>query len=41
MKIAGKFPLCLGMPVMIRNNFATELVLQGARKVMYVDGSLH
>jgi hypothetical protein len=27
MKIAGKIPLCLGMPVMIRNNFATELCI--------------
>ena len=27
MKIAGKLPLCLGMPVMIRNNFATELCI--------------
>jgi len=27
MKIAGKLPICLGMPVMIRNNFATELCI--------------
>ena len=27
MKIAGKLRLCLGMPVMIRNNFATELCI--------------
>lgn len=27
MKIPGKIPLCLGMPVMIRNNFATELCI--------------
>jgi len=27
MKIAGKLCLCLGMPVMIRNNFATELCI--------------
>jgi hypothetical protein len=27
MKIAGKLPLCIGMPVMIRNNFATELCI--------------
>ena len=27
MKIAGKLHLCLGMPVMIRNNFATELCI--------------
>ena len=27
MKIAGKILLCLGMPVMIRNNFATELCI--------------
>ena len=28
MKIAGKLPLCLGMPVVIRNNFATELCIK-------------
>ena len=27
MKITGKLPLCIGMPVMIRNNFATELCI--------------
>jgi len=27
MKIPGKLPLCLGMPVMIKNNFATELCI--------------
>src|SRR6266540_3695576 len=27
MKIAGKLRLCLGMPVMIQNNFATELCI--------------
>ena len=32
MKIAGKLPLCLGMPVMIRNNFATELCITRGRE---------
>src|SRR6266508_4227302 len=32
MKIAGKLRLCLGMPVMIRNNFATELCITRGQK---------
>src|SRR6266496_3564538 len=32
MKIAGKLRLCLGMPVMIQNNFATELCITRGQK---------
>jgi hypothetical protein len=37
---AGKLSLCIGMPVMIRNNDATELcITNGPRRILWLDGS--
>jgi len=35
--IAGKLSLCIGMPVIIRNNDATELCITKGRKAMLLD----